>query len=1492
MDRSDQTGRSDRSDQTGRSDRTDQTGRSDRTDRTDRTDRAFDDLVRARTGADFIERRWLRERIERARESHLLVTGEPGAGKTSLLAGLARAHPDWLRYFARRDSRSALTGGDVQSFLLAIGHQFARQRPALFQPQRLEVVVRQHVDKLLPDGSVVGIRIDDLKVSPFYRTASLHLDQRVSEAAGAVTGIEIGTAGVEPRLLEPANLAYLALIGPAEALLAEDPAARIVILLDALDEFADGPAPAGLLRWLAQGPELPPNVTLVLTSRPHAALAPLRHRATELPIDPASPRVTEDLLAFAAQVLSPEPLGAAAQAAGLHPDAFHRDVVRRAAGNFLYLSTYARALAGAVAAEDRALTARLLDLAELPHGLTGLYAYFIETARADLGSLGMLEVREPRGAADTLTPAWEGVGQPLLGVLAVAREPLSVERLTALAGLRVWPRAVRNVLARVRWLLDERDGRTALYHASIGEFLTAEGTRRDHPDSWIDAVEWHQRIVRHYRGAAHGWAEVAWDAVDAYGLLHLADHALRCGGAIADEAVGELACPGLLEAIRRTFGNQRHFQRLAALLADHAVEHLTVETGLPAVLYLGIVRRQLLSTSRTVAPPVLGLLARLGRTEAAMEHMAAMEPSYQQFESVLAILEHAPPGDGEPVRHDLLELLIRTAHAIPPSTDRYGRVWRSTGPFRTAAERLAPYDLDRALRLWQHAWDIDFADRGADAPGFQKPPDPVYFAAAAAERDTARASSLIASISATAAGMNLLSSFDRGRDQPNAYLDLAARAGTGAAEVPGLLRLAEPGLAKASTTTRLRGLARLAAAWAPYDRTETHRVLAALRTEADQEPRDTLGFAHALVDAAAGTAGCDLETARHLLRRVAEQPLNGITTLANLHMARLLASWGETERARSLIDRVAARRHEGIHAGAALATFDPDAALRMLERAYESLPPADDPGERSMRAHQLQQLVVEMIQHDVPRAARLARELAGTEGGGYAADGYAALVRIAHVCLDRGDTAQAQALLAECLRADEVTPALTGARPSGFYRPATDAPAMPMGPAYLQAVAQHYNSTHEWAARANNHFHRDPADVVRTVSLGPYNWGRTARILAENLARRDPGNLPRATAVVDALTDWDERAIGLAGLLRCATAQKRRRAAALLSDRLDEALAAVPAYEWLAGDSDAEAWAYERPDHRVRFEVALRTAPFRPEARELVAGATFLAFVLELVRTTGASRTFADSMLGKERYDADARRTHEDTLGSAWRPDSDHLLVDLTRAAAAFHEHTAAAAGQPVRVPPSPHPHEIQEPVYAAAAEVVSPAGGQGPTPAALSWIRDLIAKRRVVAAAELTAFAAEVHPAGSGPVRELAAEVIAATERTAPVTRLAALVRLAHCPALADLADPADVLRETTRPGVPTTGQPWVPQQARHLLFPVLLARHPAAALRQFHEAVTDSWEEAAALLEHGSDQVLDALGPDTVTILHTAVRRALRCASPDGTGPDTVDGLRAPAP
>jgi hypothetical protein len=71
---------------------------------------------------------------------------------------------------------------------------------------------------------------------------------------------------------------------------------RAIVVHDGLDE-----APA-LFGWLAAGPELPPEVRLVLSSRPHPGLAALRERAAghlrEVLIDPRSRAVRQDFFGY------------------------------------------------------------------------------------------------------------------------------------------------------------------------------------------------------------------------------------------------------------------------------------------------------------------------------------------------------------------------------------------------------------------------------------------------------------------------------------------------------------------------------------------------------------------------------------------------------------------------------------------------------------------------------------------------------------------------------------------------------------------------------------------------------------------------------------------------------------------------------------------------------------------------------------------------------------------------------------------------------------------------------------------------------------------------------------------------------------------------------------------------------------------------------------------------------------------------------------------
>jgi hypothetical protein len=74
-----------------------------------------------------------------------LLTAEPGAGKSAFVAQLASDHPDWLRYFIRRDQRSVLADVSDKSLLLRIGYQLAARHPELFTLEQLRVSVKQRV---------------------------------------------------------------------------------------------------------------------------------------------------------------------------------------------------------------------------------------------------------------------------------------------------------------------------------------------------------------------------------------------------------------------------------------------------------------------------------------------------------------------------------------------------------------------------------------------------------------------------------------------------------------------------------------------------------------------------------------------------------------------------------------------------------------------------------------------------------------------------------------------------------------------------------------------------------------------------------------------------------------------------------------------------------------------------------------------------------------------------------------------------------------------------------------------------------------------------------------------------------------------------------------------------------------------------------------------------------------------------------------------------
>ena len=190
----------------------------------------FDALVDGyvRQNRRFLRRDWLaRELAARLNEpgkSFVLLTAEPGAGKSAFMAQLASDNPDWLRYFIRRDQHQVLADVSDRSLLLRVGYQLTARSPDLF-PEPAELSVQQTVGEVAEGAEVVAAEITRLVMSPFQRNV-LAIRQNVRANRGRVVGLRVEDLIVDERLLSAEDLFEQALLRPAQELLRLDPRGR------------------------------------------------------------------------------------------------------------------------------------------------------------------------------------------------------------------------------------------------------------------------------------------------------------------------------------------------------------------------------------------------------------------------------------------------------------------------------------------------------------------------------------------------------------------------------------------------------------------------------------------------------------------------------------------------------------------------------------------------------------------------------------------------------------------------------------------------------------------------------------------------------------------------------------------------------------------------------------------------------------------------------------------------------------------------------------------------------------------------------------------------------------------------------------------------------------------------------------------------------------------------------------------------------------------
>jgi hypothetical protein len=608
----------------------------------------FSDVVRRHVdGLRFVRRDWLArevtDRVDDPACRMLLLTGEPGAGKSAFIAQLAADDPACLTYFIRRDQRSPLASSSARAVLLRLGFQFAALYPDLFAPDQVRVVVEQRIGTVEHGGAAVAAEVGRILASPFHRTV-VQVLQDVDRAEGDVTGLRVGQWVDDPALLEVDDLAAMALLDPARALYARAPQDRVVVLIDALDELSRNPDEQSLLTWLA-GVDLPQNVTVVLTSRPEPLLKGLidrlGERLTRLEIDGSDPRVRRDLRDFTRRLTGEPMIAAALAAVGREPDAFGADLVEKADGNIGYLDALARALE--VRADDNTgeTLAALLALEQLPADLEELYAFFLTQLRTGPGAR-LVRLDDEATGLSGRAEAWTELYWPMLELLCVAFEPLTAQQLTLLSGTVATPVDALAAVQRLRPFLDQDDnGGYRLYHTTFGEFLIrAEGEVPASPEPSVDPVSVHRRLAA--RLNPQRWLDALdgppVQAVRDYGRRHRLEH-LYDGGAW-DELFATLDDVG--HAREQFAADPSAYQLwldlgLGVQAAARDVDELTAVELLPRLWRYSVSRLALSQTAGEHSVEALASYALLGRPEQALRLTTLIAAPAERFKVSLRL---------------------------------------------------------------------------------------------------------------------------------------------------------------------------------------------------------------------------------------------------------------------------------------------------------------------------------------------------------------------------------------------------------------------------------------------------------------------------------------------------------------------------------------------------------------------------------------------------------------------------------------------------------------------------------------------------------------------------------------------------------------------------------------------------------------------------------------------------------------------------------------
>lgn len=613
--------------------------------------------------AEFTGRGWVLCHIARwlaGGSSELLLTGPPGAGKTTIAAHLVaqaagnrqaaagRLPPGWLcaAHFCRQHRADSVIPVQAVS---AIAGQLAARVPGYADAVAgsgpgATVVVKQRIRQVI-NSTVTGIGQLVLDSGEPARHA---FDRLIRQPLRTLAGAAAGPAGV-------------------------------VVLIDALDESAEGmadPTLATLIcRELRDDPV--PGLRLLATAR-LGAVADQFSGADRVDLVADSPAGSSDVGEYVSRRLRGLPAAGPRLADG---------IVQASNGNFLY----------ALHVVDDVIQHGRLDAddagSSLPPDLGGIYRRFVNR-----------EIARDRDA-------WRTRFRPVLGALAQSRgDGLTRRHLIGITGLA--PSSLDDTIqAASPYLQGERpDGPFQLFHQSFRDYLRAGGEHHIYPAEATMAI----LTALSARRAAPGPDARAQD--DPYVLRHLLEHlhdailldpgpAADVAGSLLDDVV---TAPAWVMEAARVLGAERLAADLSGLITqlDHPP---AAASALSQVL-----TRQLHNLREWDAGAAPGLLLQQAHYEAAICGYAKMSGAMAAELAKRGLPCWRIAWSAGPENSPLLNYTVRTgADARPLTVTADGR----RGIAGSGQGRITVWDIATGIvdhRLTGHARSVRSLSATAD----------------------------------------------------------------------------------------------------------------------------------------------------------------------------------------------------------------------------------------------------------------------------------------------------------------------------------------------------------------------------------------------------------------------------------------------------------------------------------------------------------------------------------------------------------------------------------------------------------------------------------------------------------------------------------------------------------------------------------------------------------------------------------------------------------